>query len=91
MTAQLPYPFTDAIEAILLDKAGKRALLLDVLASIVHPDMVCSLFALRVMDERDKLLAQRCIEYALVAGLTDQESAAVYRFIQPRIAARFCA
>lgn len=89
MTQQLPYPFTDAIEAILLDKTGARALLLDVLASMVHPDMVCSLFALRSMAEADKLLAQRCIEYALVAGLTPQESAAVYRFIEPRIAARF--
>jgi hypothetical protein len=59
------------VEAIMLDKSGKRSFLLDVLAAIVHPNMV--------------------IEYALVAGLTDQESAAVYRFIQPRITARFCA
>ena len=44
----------------------------------------------RVMDERDKVLAKCCVEYALVAGLTDEESAAVYRFIQPRIAASFC-
>ncbi|VVD31040.1 hypothetical protein [Paraburkholderia dioscoreae] len=89
MNEPLPYPFSDAIEAILLDKTGKRALLLDVLASIVHPDMVCSLFALRVMDETDKVLAQRCIDYALMGGLTPQESAAVYRFIEPRIGARF--
>lgn len=89
MTQQLPYPFTDAIEAILLDRSGKRSLLLDVLASIVHPDMVCSLFALRSMDEADNLLALRCIEYALAAGLTAQETAAVYRFIEPRLAARF--
>jgi hypothetical protein len=89
MTQPLPYPFTDAIEAILLDKTGDRALLLDVLASIVHPDMVCSLFALNTMAEADKRLAQRCIEYALVAGLTQAESAAVYQFIEPRIAARF--
>ncbi|MFP3567181.1 hypothetical protein [Paraburkholderia sp. SIMBA_030] len=41
MTEPLPYPFSDAIEAILVDKTGKRALLLDVLASTVHPDMVC--------------------------------------------------
>jgi ketopantoate reductase len=87
---ELPYAFTDAIEAILTDKARSCELLLDLLASIVHPDMVCNLFVMNGMNEQERALAKRCIDYALTVGLTPAESNAVYQFIRPRLAARFC-
>ncbi|MCX4150023.1 MULTISPECIES: hypothetical protein [Paraburkholderia] len=87
---ELPYAFTDAIEAILTDKTRSCELLLDLLASIVHPDMVCNLFVMNGMNERERALAKRCIDYALTVGLNPGESNAVYQFIRPRLSARFC-
>lgn len=86
---ELPYAFVDAIEAVLTDRDRSCELLLDLLASIVHPDMVCNLFVLGVMSERERTLAKRCIDYSLNVGLSTAEASTVYQFIRPRIASRF--
>jgi hypothetical protein len=88
MTIQVPSPFTEAIAALNADQVGEQLLLVDVLASIVHPDMVCSLFALRSLDAPHRELARRCIEFAFSGRLTDAESAEIYRQVAPHLAAR---
>ncbi|KWK68847.1 MULTISPECIES: hypothetical protein [Burkholderia] len=85
----LPSPISDAIAVLDADVSEATSPLLDVLASIVHPDMVCSLFALSTLELELKHLAIRCIDYALVTGLTAEQSAELYRMIEPKIAARF--
>ncbi|KGC70066.1 MULTISPECIES: hypothetical protein [Burkholderia] len=89
MTSFLPSPISDAIAVLDADLSEATSPLLDVLASIVHPDMVCSLFALGTLELELKRLTIRCIDYALVPGLTAEQSAELYRLIEPKIAARF--
>ena len=89
MNLTLPSPISDAVALLQADTAGSDDQLLDVLASIVHPDMVCSLFALRSLEPEARSLAIRCIDHALTVGLTSEQSAVLYSLIEPRISARF--
>ncbi|RQQ88746.1 hypothetical protein DF134_19450 [Burkholderia stagnalis] len=89
MTHSFPSPISDAIAALDTEASEATGPLLDVLASIVHPDMVCSLFVLGTLELKLKHLAIRCIEYALVNGLTAEQAAELYLVIEPKLTARF--
>lgn len=89
MNLSLPQPFADALASLCGDVSEPHGLMLDVLASIVHPDMVCSIFALRSLPLDLKVIAVQCIDYALAPGLTPEQAATLYRAVEPKIAARF--
>jgi len=89
MTRTLPQPFADALAALDAGIDSRSESLLDVLASIVHPDMICCLFDVCALEADLKQLALGCIDFALTSGLTAEQSAALYAAIEPRIAGRF--
>lgn len=89
MTRTLPQPFADALAALDASIDSRSESLLDVLASIVHPDMICSLFDVCALEPDLKQLALECIDFALTSGLTAEQSAALYAVVEPRITGRF--
>lgn len=89
MTRTLPQPFADALAVLDVASDSRSESLLDVLASIVHPDMICSLFDVCALEPDLKQLALGCIDFALTIGLTAEESAALYAVVEPMIAGRF--
>ncbi|RQR62891.1 hypothetical protein [Burkholderia sp. Bp9015] len=89
MTRTLPQPFVDALAVLDASTDSRSESLLDVLASIVHPDMICSLFDVCALEADLKNLALGCIAYALTSGLTPEQSAAIYAVVEPKITGRF--
>ncbi|EDT41902.1 hypothetical protein [Burkholderia ambifaria] len=83
---RLPRPFTNAIETILLDRQHRHGKLLNIIASIVHPNTCCHLFTLQILDDEEKDIVRHCLDYAISVGLTPEETLAIHRFLQPRIA-----
>ncbi|MBN6738891.1 hypothetical protein H7F06_29140 [Burkholderia multivorans] len=89
MVRTLPQPFVDALAVLDAGIDSRTESLLDVLASIVHPDMICSLFDVCALEAEAKRVALRCIDYALTSGLDAEQSAALFAVIEPKIAGRF--
>ena len=63
--------------------------LVQLVASFVHPDMVCSLMLMGKLPEDQRKAAADFIHYCLFEGLSAQQSADLYHFINPRLLGLF--
>lgn len=65
---------------------GRRLTLANYLAAFVHPDYLCNLAALDLLDTDAKIAAMDAFEYCLAQGLTLEEQGALLGWLAPYLA-----